>query len=120
MIDKTRPLKFPQLKVIGRDPHRLEVIYKVRLDKKLLVINNEAERNKLLFLTWAQINPESAFTKWLEEALYNDPELFNKLELPSADTLLKDNRELERFGFFAKPEKKEPAQPEGLKQTTLT
>ena len=95
---------FPQLKVIPRDYRRLCIEYAVRLDHPdLLVIDSEAKRNKFLFLTWTRLNPDSLFTKWLREAMYANPKMFDKLDLPSPDTILKDNREIERYGFFSKP-----------------
>ena len=109
MIDRSKPLQFPQLAGLGRDPYRLQAEYKVRLKHKdLLVIDSENKRNKFLILVWTELNPESPLAKWINSALYDDPDLFAKMEMPSADTILKDNRVMEAAGFFQKP--KPPAQ----------
>lgn len=117
MIDKSKPLKFPQLKVIGRDPYRLQLIHEVRLENSDLgIIDKEWKRQKLLWLTWAKINPE--FGQWLKNELYQNPNLFQDLDLPSPDTILKDNRELERHGFWSKPPEK-MTMPQQQQQQTL-
>lgn len=103
MIDRNKPLRFPELQKVGRDPYRLEKIHEVRLENDdLKIISNEKQRVKLLFLSWGKIN--DSFGAWLKTELYNNPNLFNDLALPSADTILKDNREMERKGFWEKPE----------------
>lgn len=121
MIDRTKPLTFPQLAGLGRDAYRLEAEYKVRLKyRDLLVIDSETKRNKFLILCWCEMNPESPLSVWVRQALYEDPQLFEKMEMPSADTILKDNRVMEAAGFFSKPEKPKAEQekPIATSQTT--
>ncbi len=95
----------PDLRNIPRDNTRLEVERRVRLKSidpdgqpDLLIIDSEEKRNKFVALVWAELRPD--FGKWLREKLFECPDWFEGL--PSADTILRDNRALEAEGFFTK------------------
>lgn len=104
-IEKRYPS--PDIRNIPRDQKRLEIEKRVRLAyPELSIIDTEWKRMKFLWLVWGELKPE--FGRWLKSQLYENPRLFEELDLPSSDTILKDNRELEREGFFSKP-KDEPA-----------
>ena len=92
----------PDLRNIPRDKARLELIKNVRLKYRLISIRNESERNKLLFCVWSNMNPDSWLGRAIREALWEDPDAFDKLDILSADTILRDNRALESEGFFQK------------------
>ena len=91
---------------LGRNYRRLQAIYEIRLaNADLAVISTDAKRNKLLFLTWAELHPDTSLAKWLNNAIKDDPYIFQKMKLTPADTLLRDNRQLEIKGLFAKKAK---------------
>jgi hypothetical protein len=92
----------PDIRNIPRDSRRLEIERRVRLKHGLQLIRNDADRNKFLFLVWAEMNPGTWIASAVREALYVDPDTFAKLDMHSADTLLRDNRSLEEEGFFEK------------------
>ena len=102
-IDRLKPLIWPELKAIGRDAYRLQTIVQIRNSIKpdLTVIDDESKRAELVFRFWMREN--DFLREMFAEALYKDPDLFRKLNLTSPDTIMKDNRELERHGYYQKP-----------------
>lgn len=78
--------------------------WKVRRKHNLNVIRDVADRTMFLLLVWAEDNPDSLLSKWVIDAYYNDRESLRRLNLLSPDTVLKDNREMERKGLFPKPQ----------------
>lgn len=97
-------LQWPELKKLGRDAYRLQAIMQIRNSVKpdLTVIDDESKRIELVIRYWCRENAQ--FRDLFAEAIYADPDFFRKLNLSSPDTILRDNRELEKAGYFQKPE----------------
>lgn len=93
----------PDIRNINRDQRRLQLEKDIRTKyPELRVLDADWKRIKLLWLVWAEMRP--SFGAWLKEQLYENPNLFQDMNLPPHSTIDKDNRELEREGFFSKPE----------------
>lgn len=110
MVDHRKPLRWPQLLRAARDPYRLQNIIEVRLEYvgQLQTIDAGWKRNLLLCLVWGKEAPK--FGVLVKGLLYEDPFYFQKIGISSADTVLTDNRYLERGDpergiepFFSKP-----------------
>lgn len=100
---------------IGRDKKRCFAIWKVRMKYNMPVLD-ETNRLKFMLLVEAELHPNSALGRWVKGMMYDDPQAFEKMDLTALPTIERDNRELERKGWFMK-EKPAPA-PE-VKQATL-
>lgn len=96
-------LQWPELKKLGRDAFRLQAILQIRNSVKpdLTVIDSEDKRIELVIRYWMREN--NAFRDLFADAIYANPDFFRTLNLSSPDTILRDNRELEKAGYFQKP-----------------
>lgn len=88
-----------------RDQERLEEIRKLRIKHPdLRVIDTKSKRAKLYFLYVAEhCMPLKGF---LVDKLYDDPAFFERYDIDSPDTILRDSRALEEIGYFEKAVKK--------------
>lgn len=66
----------------------------------LTVIDKESKRIELVIRYW--MRESNQFRDLFADAIYSDPDFFRKLSLSSPDTILRDNRELEKAGYFQK------------------
>lgn len=89
-----------------RDKQRLTVIKQIRLDNpELLIINTPWKRFLLCVRYEMRMHPDTEFSKAMRNLLYDDRHFAEKMGAASPYTILRDNGELERLGFFQKPEK---------------
>ena len=113
-------------KIVASDPqHRkynnLVTEWKVRRKYDIRIISTSGERMMFLLLVWAEQNPDNPVSQAVIDAWYDSHESLKHMNLTSSDTILKDNREMERYGLFPKPEEDKPkvVQPVPIGQTTF-
>lgn len=119
MIDRKKPLRDSALANSPgkRDGYRLQQIKDIRIaNQHLRVIDTPQKRAELYIRYLAECC--MPLKGWLVDKLYDDPLFFQRYDLPSPDTILRDSRELEIMGYFEKPEQKEPQQQAPLPETT--
>lgn len=104
MIDRSKPLLWPELTKIGREPYRLQTILQIRnsIKPELVVLDSPDKRAELVIRYYMREN--ETFGAMMRQILYDQPDFFRKANLTSPDTILRDSRELEQKGYFQKAE----------------
>ena len=102
MIDRSKPLRDPELSKSGRDAYRLQTIKDIRIANPHLRIIDTPQKRAELYLRYLAESC-TPLKGWLLDKLYDDPQFFSRYEMPSPDTILRDSRELEIMGYFEKP-----------------
>lgn len=97
MIDKSA------FKDVGRNLDHCMAIYKVRIKHNMIELN-EKNRAEFLMLTIAELKKGTDFEAWITDLYYNHRETFDRMMqffavIPTID---RDNREMERKGWFQK------------------
>lgn len=104
LIDRSKPLLWPELTKIGREPYRLQTILQIRnsIKPELVVLDSPDKRAELVIRYYMREN--ETFGAMMRQILYDQPDFFRKANLTSPDTILRDSRELEQKGYFQKAE----------------
>lgn len=76
---------------------------------RLQCIDTDNKRAELVLWKLAQKCPP--LKGWLLDKVYDNPNFFDVYDLESPDTTLRDNRELERLGYFDKAKKAVVSKP---------
>jgi len=104
-------------KDVGRNPKHCYAIYKVRIKHEMPVLTDQ-NRAKFMLLALAECHPDSKLGKMIREIQYDKQFLAELETLTPLSTLERDNREMERKGWFMK-EKEQPKVVQEIQQTLL-
>ena len=94
MIDRSKPLRFPQLANARRDPKRLDLQASIRtIHPHLRIIDAPWKRFELEL--WIQAENCMPLKGWLLNQTWDNPQFFKTYPFESGDTILRDGRYLE-------------------------